>query len=56
MERSKIKKKNVLYNICGSILSYKNDGNYCVLIEKDYDNYNLKKNDMCIFPNNLIKK
>ena len=56
LEKSKIKKKNVLFNICGSIIDNKGDGIYTLLIEKDYANFHLNKNDICLVHYLLIKK
>jgi GTP cyclohydrolase II len=56
LEKAKIKKKNILYNICATILDFYGNGKYKVLIGKDYDEYNLKKFNISIVPNNLIKK
>ena len=56
MEKSKLKKKNSLFNICGTIIEANNNGENIVLIKKTYKDYNLDINDLCIVKNNLIKK
>ena len=55
LEKSNIKKKHSLYDICDVIIG--NDkGDYSVLIQKDYPINCLKKKDICITKYNLIKK
>jgi len=51
-----IKNKNVLYNICATIINSNLNGLYSILIEKDYDIYKLYKNDICVVKSNMIKK
>ena len=48
LEKSKIKRKNSLYNICGTIIDIHENSEYSILIEKDYKDYKLYKNDICI--------
>ena len=36
LEKSRIKKKNALYNICGTIINNEGKGNYKIIIEKNY--------------------
>ena len=56
LKKEKIKKKNCLFNICASILSNEENGLYKILIEKDYDEFKLYKNYICLVDGNLIKK
>jgi len=55
LKKSKIKRKNVLFNICGSIIKWLKNGFYEVLIEKDYLIYELYKNDICICSVDMMK-
>ena len=48
LKKSKIKRKNVLFIICGSIVKCLNNGFYEVLIETDYIQYELYKIVICI--------
>ena len=51
-----MKNKNVLYNICATIINDNLNGIYSIIIEKDYEFYNLNKNDICLVKSNMIKK
>ena len=55
LTKSKIKKRNVLYNICATLIDNDN-GQYIIMIEKKYKDYNLNKNDLCLVDVSLIKK
>ena len=55
MKKSKIKRKNVLFNICGSIVKWLKNGLCEVLIETDYINCELYKNDICICGVDMIE-
>ena len=56
LEKSKVKTKNVLYNICGIIKDVVGSGIYLMAISKDYKLYSLNKYDCCEVKNILIKK
>jgi len=56
LEKSKIKKKQVLYDICGIIIKDAGGGNYEILIAKNYKKYDLYKFDICIANAILLKK
>ena len=56
LEKSKVKNKNVLYNICVSVLDNNGDGTFRILIEKGYEKYGLSKNDICPIHFVLFKK
>ena len=56
LEKSKIKKKKSLYNICATILKKISLDQYEILIERDYIDYDLNKFDMCLINYNIIKK
>ena len=56
LEKSKVKIKNVLYNICGIIKEFVGSGIYLMVVAKDYKLYNLNKYDCCEVKNILIKK
>ena len=51
-----VKTKNVLFDICGTVLSILSNNAFKILIEKDYPQYNLKKFDCCVVNCCLIKK
>ena len=55
-ERNRIKKKNVLFNICATVNKCLNNYNYEIIIEKDYLCYDFLKDSKCVDPINLIKK
>jgi len=48
LEKSKIKKKKSLYNICAIIVKKINLAQYEILIERDYIDYDLNKFDICL--------
>ena len=52
----KLKKNNSLFNIWGTVIDSDIKGKNNILIEKDYKEYGLKLNDVCIVNHNLIKK
>ena len=56
LEKSKIKKSHLLYNISGSVIPIISNYNFKILIEKDYNENKLKKKFICIFLLDLIKK
>jgi len=56
LEKTRMKNKNVLYNICATIINDNLNGIYPIIIEKDYEFYNLNKNDICLVKSNMIKK
>ena len=56
LNKAKIKRKKVLYNICGSIKRRYDKDQYIILIETNYKDYELKKFDQCLVKTNLIKK
>ena len=56
LERNRIKKKNVLFNICATVNKCFHNYNYEIIIEKDYPCYDLVKGSKRVVPINLIKK
>ena len=59
LDKAEIKKKNLLFNICATVLDVNNDGDNTIIIEKNYKEYGLNIlniNDICIVKNNLLKK
>ena len=56
LEKSKIKKKKSLYNICATIVKKINLDQYEILIEKDYIDHDLYKFDICLANYNIMKK
>ena len=55
IEKNKVSKDKSLYNICGVIIKIRSAGIYDILISKNYDNYNLKENDICRLSSDLFK-
>ena len=53
--KNKVKKDKLLYNICASIITNRENGTYEILIERDYHRYNLNKYDICIVGPDLLK-
>ena len=43
LEKSRIKRKNALFNICGTIVGIEGKGNYRIIIEKKYPEFKLEK-------------
>ena len=56
LDKSRIKVKNSMYNICGEVVGILGSGNYNIIISKDYPLYNLDKFDYCQVNNSLLKK
>ena len=56
LEKSRIKRKNALYNICGTIIGIETKANYRIIIEKNYPEFKLEKYNICIANMNILKK
>ena len=56
LDKSRIKRKNALFNICGTIIGYEGKGNYKIIIEKNYPDFKLEKYNTCIANCNILKK
>ena len=54
-EKNKVKLKNQIYNILGEVVRIHNPGIYDILINKNYEDYNLKVNDICRISSDLFK-
>ena len=56
LNKSIIKKKGVLYNICGTVINVESNYLFKVVVEKDYKQYDLFKSDVCLIPSVKLKK
>ena len=54
--KSRIKRKNGLFNICGTIIGNEGKYNYRIIIEKNYPEFKLEKFNTCIANMNILKK
>ena len=55
MKKNKVKNETAIYMIRGIIVKILSAGIYDVLISEDYENYNLKKNDICRMSSDVFK-
>lgn len=55
VEKNKMEKENSIYNICEIFIKVLSAGIYDDLISKDYDNYNLKENDIYRLSSEIFK-
>ena len=56
IEKERIKRKNDLFNIYGTIIVNENKGSYRIIIEKNYPEFKLKKFNLCIVNMNIFKR
>ena len=56
INKNKVKSKNLIYNIYAVIIRVHKAGIFDVLIKNDYEDYNLKINDICRISSYLFKK
>ena len=55
MNKSIIKKKGLLYNICETVINVECNYLFKVVVQKEYKQYNLFKNNICVILNVLLK-
>ena len=55
MEINKVKNNNKIYEIAGEVVNTHGAGIFDILISKDYQKYNLLKNDICRVSRELFK-
>ena len=55
MEINKVKNNNKIYEIAGEVVNTHGSGIFDILISKDYQKYNLLKNDICRVSRELFK-
>ena len=55
IEKNKVKNEKSIYMIRGIISNILSAGIYDVLISEDYENFNIKKNDICRMPSDVFK-